>query len=260
MAQPHGVALVVLLLLAKIGFAAPPDIPERFEFRFDGRPIWISAPSAITADGRVRPGVLRPEVRDELLDRRREDAIQVQAQASVQADSSSRCDATFFGGLHGSDAGQATTFADLVDIAASRSVVSGNVSGTVVGLHAGKPYTIVQIQTDVPVAGGSVAYLLYPDGKLRFDGMTVCNDDPAFAAPPAVGDAVTFVTGSAIDSTGALFVTDGSLILYDHDGAVVLPPAFESDAKLRLIPSARELARVLREAREPRRASIVRSN
>jgi hypothetical protein len=259
MVQPRGVALVVLLLFAKPGFAAPPDIPQTFEFRFDGRPIWISAASAIAADGRVRPGVLRPEVRDELLDRRREDAS-LQAQASVQADSSSKCDATFFGSLHGSDAGPATTFADLVNIAASQLVVSGIVSGTEVGLHAGKPYTVLQIQTDVPVAGGSVAYLLYPDGKLRFDDMTVCNDDPAFAAPPAVGDAVTFVTGSAIDSTGALFVTDGSLILYDHDGAAVLPPALESDAKLRLIPSARELARALGEAREARRASIVRSN
>lgn len=246
MAQPRGVKLVVLLLLANTGFADSPDIPERFEFRFDGRLIWISAASAITAGGHIRPGVLRPEVRDELLDRRREDAASLQTQASVQESSSSRCDATFFGSLHGSDASQATTFADLVDIAASESVVSGIVSGTAVGLHAGKPCTILQIQTDVPVGGGSVAYLLYPDGKLRFDGMTVCNDDPAFAVPPIVGDAVTFVTGSAIDSTGTLFVTDGSLILYDHDGAAVLPPALESDAELRLIPSARELARVLR--------------
>jgi hypothetical protein len=127
------------------------------------------------------------------------------------------------------------------------------VTGSAVGLHNGQPHTILQVETDAPVEGGSVAYLLYPVAKLRFDGLTVCKDDPAFAAPPTVGDAVTFVAPSAIDSTGTLFVTDGSWILYDHAGAPVVAPTLQSDAKLRRLPSARALALVLREAREARR-------
>lgn len=253
MVQSRCVALVVLLLLVNTGFAAAPGIPERFEFRFDGAPIWVSAARAIAADGSVRPGVLRPEVRDELIDRRREQADRFDRQEAIQDDSSSRCDVNFFGSVHGADVYPASTLEALVDFAATRSVVSGIVTGSAVGLHNGKPHTILQIKTDAPIEGSSVAYLLYPSGKLRFDGMTVCNDDPAFAALPTVGDAVTFVAASAIDSTGTLFVTDGSWILYDHAGAAVLPPALQSDAKLRRIPSARALALFLREAREARR-------
>jgi hypothetical protein len=253
MAKPHRVALAILLL-ANTAFAAAPDIPQRFEFRSDAAPIWISAASAVAADGHVLPGVLQPEMRDELHDRRRQDGARRNADLSTQEESSKGCDASFFGNVHAaSDSYPARTFADLVEIASTRTVISGVVSASAVGLHNGKPYTVLQIETDALLEGGFVAYLLYPDGKLRVENMTVCNDDPAFAALPVVGDAVTFVTGSAIDTTGTLFVTDGSLIVYDHAGRTVLPPALELDARLRRIASARELAVVLREAREARR-------
>jgi hypothetical protein len=83
--------------------------------------------------------------------------------------------------------------------------------------------------------------------------MTVCQDDPKFAAPPAVGDVVIFLTRSALDINGTLFITGGSTLLYDHDGTVVLPPGLESDAELRRIGSVRKLAHVLRETREEHR-------
>jgi hypothetical protein len=83
--------------------------------------------------------------------------------------------------------------------------------------------------------------------------MTVCQDDPRFAAPPAVGDVVTFLTRSALDMNGTLFMTGGSTLLYDHDGTVVLPPGLDSDAELRRIGFARKLAHVLRETREEHR-------
>ncbi|HYC60722.1 MAG TPA: hypothetical protein VEK79_14255 [Thermoanaerobaculia bacterium] len=253
MIQSRCVALVVLLLLGTSAFAADEAIPDRFDFKFDGAPIWVSAARAIAADGSVRPGVLRPEVRDELRDRRREQAARDDRQQVIQDESWSRCDVNFFGSVDGADVYPARTLEDLVDFAATRSVISGVVAGSAVGLHGGKPHTVLQIKTDASAEGPSVAYLLYPSGKLRYDGMTVCNDDPAFSAPPMVGDAVTFVAASAIDSTGTLFVTDGSWILYEHAGATVLPPGLQSDAKLRRIPTARALALFLREGREVRR-------
>lgn len=252
MTQPRRFALTALFLLATSAVAAEVGIPERFDFKFDGAPIWISAARAIAADGSVRAEVLRPEERDELRDRRREQAARDDRQRVIQDESSSLCDVNFFGSVDGADVYPATTLEDLVEFAATRSVVSGIVAGSAVGLHGGKPHTILQVTRDVAVEGGTVAYLLYPSGELRFDGMTVCNADPAFAAPPAVGDAVTFVAGSAIDSTGTLFVTDGSWILYERAGATVLPPALQSDAKLQSIPTARALALFLREAREAR--------
>jgi hypothetical protein len=255
MVQPRCVAVVVLLLLVTPAFAADPGIPDRFDFKFDGGPIWVSGDRAIAADGAARPGVLRPEVRDELLDRRREQAARSHRQEATQDEASARCDVNFFGSVDGADVYPATTLEALVDFAATRSVVSGTVTASAVGLHAGKPHTILQVRTDASAGGVPIAYLLYPSGKLSFEGMTVCNDDPAFAAPPAVGDAVTFVTASAIDSTGTLFVTDGSWILYEHAGAAVLPPGLQSDARLRRIPTARALALYLREAREARHES-----
>lgn len=101
--QPRCVALIVLSLLGTTAFAADPGIPDRFDFKFDGAPIWVSAARAIAADGSVRPGVLRPEVRDELLDRRQEQAARHDRQEAIQDESSSRCDVNFFGSVDGAD-------------------------------------------------------------------------------------------------------------------------------------------------------------
>ena len=51
MVQPPCIALVVLLLLVTSAFAADPGIPDWFDFKFDGAPIWVSADRAISADG-----------------------------------------------------------------------------------------------------------------------------------------------------------------------------------------------------------------
>jgi hypothetical protein len=177
---PAPTALAVFLLLGTSRFTAAAEIPDRFLFPSDGLIIWISETAAISEDGRLRPGILEPE---ELLVRRRQAAADRVASPSAEGDSGG-CDATFFEACN-LDLASPTTFGELVDAAATRSVVSGIVSRSAIGLHQGLPYTLLQIERDVPGEGGAVAYLLYPKGKLRFEGMTVCQDDPRFPAPPA---------------------------------------------------------------------------
>lgn len=245
---PARIALAVVFLLGTSGVTAAAEIPDRFLFPYDGLVIWISETAAISEDGRLRPGVIEPE---ELRVLRRQAAAHRAASPSAEGESGG-CNATFFEACD-VDLASPTTFGELVDAAATRSVVSGIVSRSAIGLHQGLPYTVLQIERDVPGKDGAVAYLLYPKAKLRFEGMTVCQDDPRFAPPPAVGDVVTFLTRSALDVNGTLFMTDGSTLLYDRHGTLVLPPGLESDAELRRIGSARKLAQVLRETREERR-------
>lgn len=222
----------------------PPAIPARFEFKFDGGVIWVAASEAITSDGTVRPGILRNAARQELEYRRKN---QAERRKRAGATAPAECDVAFFGALVDDfDHTPVATLAELRAAASTRSVVSGVVTASAVGFHIGIPHVVLRIETDSRSPRG-VVYLLHPTGRLRFEGMTVCNYDPAYSGTPSVGDAITFVASTPIDATGTLFTVPGSWIFYDHRGTVVRPPGFLGDADAQRLRSARELADYLRQ-------------
>jgi hypothetical protein len=67
--------------------------------------------------------------------------------------------------------------------------------------------------------------------------MTFCNNDPAFSELPSLGDAITFVASRPLDSTGSLYRTSGSWILYEHRGAIVTAPGLQFDSGVRRLES-----------------------
>lgn len=235
---------VLSLMDVRLRADSTSPMPPRFEFKFDRAPIWVAASEAIAPDGSVRAGVLRPTAREEL-SRRHASEIERRARTRVTTNEAETCDVAFAGVMAG-DAAEpgAKTLDDLRDVVAGRSVISGRVAASAVGLHAGMPYTVLQIETDR--SEDSAAYLLYPAGRMRFEGMTVCNRDASYPELPVAGDVITFVTGPAIDHTGRLFTASGSWIFYDHDGATTTPPGFNLSGEGPKAPTAQELAKLLR--------------
>lgn len=221
-------------------------IPARFEFKFHSATIWVAASEAINSDGTIRPGILQSAVRQELEYRRKN---QAERRKRAGAPAATDCDVAFYGIIaEDPDQYPVATLEALREAASVRTVISGVVSATAVGLHTAIPHTVVRIVTDSH-DGDNVVYLLYPTGRLHFDGLTVCNDDPSYAPTPSPGDAITFVAASPIDATGKLFNPPGSWIFYDHRGGSVLPPGLLSDAEARKVRSAREMADFLRAGR-----------
>jgi hypothetical protein len=74
---------------------------------------------------------------------------------------------------------------------------------------------------------------------LHFDGVTFCNENPDFSELPALGDSITFVAAHqpVFDTTGTLFVTTGSWLLYESNGSVVPPPGLRLDSNVRRLES-----------------------
>jgi hypothetical protein len=250
-------AIVVALAVAfcpspqKIHAAEQKPIPTRFEFKFDRAPIWIAATEAVASDGSVRAGVLRSGAREELASRL---ALQkeLRKRGAVATEATDTCDAVFAGVIDGGDThSMAETFDDLREAATGRSVISGRVTGSAVGLHGGMPYTVIGVETDSWGMSRQV-YLLYPFGHMRFEGMTVCNSDADYSAPPAIGDAITFLASQPIDHSETLYAVSGSLIFYDHEGVIVVPPGFKIDAASVKELTAPSIARMLRNTELPR--------
>jgi hypothetical protein len=234
-----GIGVLMSSCLALGLFGADASIPARFEFKFDRAPIWIAASEAISADGSLRAGVLSALDREELAIRARDRRRQKQRPATEGA---APCDVEYAGVMAGDAAASpARTIAELREAAATRSVMSGRVAATAVGLHLGMPYTVVAIDVDE-----KRVYLLYPVGRLQFEGITVCNKDASYAEVPKEGDAITFLGGTAIDHTGTLYTAAGSWIFYDRDGGIVAPPEFAVDVSAGPAPTAQTIAKLLR--------------
>lgn len=209
------VAVATALVVLTWSVRAEEPIPTRFTRPFHDLTIWIAASEAITADGTVRPDILRSYRRTEML-RRRATREQQRARAATEQqapdaprDDADTCDVEYFGSSDFSSGWPVHSVAELREAAATRTVISGVVTASAAGFHAGKPHTVLRIET-APPAAARVVYLFYPSARLRFEGMTVCNHDPGFAPLPAIGTAVTVVAGEPSDSTGTLYVTDGS--------------------------------------------------
>lgn len=240
------VSLAVTFTLAASAHAA--GIPDRFLWRH-GEPIWIAASEAVSNEGRLNAGIMRPGDYEMLRDFRDRE-MKTPRERRARTDAAEQCDVTFTELLSdGSEVFEARSLVELVQVAATRSVIDGAVTASAVGLHGGVPYTVLQVETNSPEAPAPLVYLLFSKGRMTFDGMTICNDDASFGAVPAIGDAIVFVASEPFDSTGTLFKAAGSWVITEREGAVVAGPALRATLK-----SVRETVVQLRHER-PREAS-----
>lgn len=231
--------LLVLLASTATGAVAESAVRGRFSFKWDGAPIWISAGEALNPDGSVRPGVLDEFQRDEL--QRRRELLRAQRRSGISTQDVRDCDVEFVGYLaEGGDPG-VETFEALRELAMERTVISGTVAGSDVGIHYGMPHTVLRIESD---SAGTI-YVIVPYGQLRLDGMTVCNADPLYSEPAAVGDAITVIVSKPLDETGALYWPAGSSILYEHEGVLVAAPFLRDDPALHRFTSLEALTAAL---------------
>ena len=248
------VRLVAVAAFLTVSLATAADdgkIPGRFSFKYRDAPIWISSAEAITAEGTLRPDVPRPAHLKLRLSELERGAANRTGPLSNSGKAADDCDVTFSERFtDGPDDFPVNTLAELAEVAATRSVISGVVSGSAVGLHDGIPYTVLQIDTNLSDSPVGPVYLMYPRGRVRFDDVTLCNDNPIFAELPAIGDPIAFVASAPIDSTGTLFFTPRSWIWYEHLAALVGPPSLRADSSARRLSSVRAVTEHLR-AKQP---------
>lgn len=219
----------LLWMSAGVASADGNTIPHVFDFKFGGGPLWISAADAITPAGTLRSDIRLPEhLKLQLAQWHEKQASSLNAVGSNSQIAAESCDVSYGHYFNeGPDEGVITSVDALYEVVATRSVISGTVTDSALGIHDGIPYTILQIDED----SSARVYLLYPRGHLRFEGMTFCNDDPSFSEVPAIGDPIVFIASDAVDSTGTLFTT--SWVVYEQRSTVV------SSQGLQLEPAAR---------------------
>jgi hypothetical protein len=220
-------------------FAADVPIPSRFLFKNGGDPIWVSAAEAITPSGFLRPEIYRRESLEAVLEDGKRERARRRAVSDAQ-EANDACD-VIYTERHADDPGQfpVSSLEQLAEVARTREVISGVVTGLALGVHDVMPYTMVQIDPRPATASGERVYIMYPRGRLHFDGVTFCNNNPDFSELPALGDSITFVAAHSpvFDTTGTLFVTTGSWLLYERDGIVVPPPGLRLDPDMRSLES-----------------------
>jgi len=239
------IAVLLVLLASTATAAAESAVRDRFSFKWDGAPIWISAGEALNTDSSVRPGVLDEFQRDELQKRR--ELLRAQRRSGISTQDDRGCDVEFVGYVaEGGDPG-VETFEALRDAAIERTVISGTVAGSAVGIHFGMPHTVLRIESG---SAGTI-YVIVPHGRLRLDGMMVCNADPLYSEPAAIGDAITVIVSKPLDETGALYWPAGSSIVYEHEGVLVVAPFLRDDPALHRFRSLEALTAALRKEHSP---------
>jgi hypothetical protein len=205
-------------------------IPRYFDFKFGGAPIWIAATEAITEEGTLRADIQRPEGLKNRI-----------AQSRERPRPSATCDVQYGHFFDEAPDDFPLTLEVLNEVLATRSVISGTVTASAVGIHNVVPYTILQIDLD----SSKRVYLMYPRGRLHFDGITFCHEDDFFSEPPSIGDPIVFIASDPIDGTGVLFVT--SWIVHEHDGELLITQHLQLEWKARP-KSVGEFAKALRAA------------
>ena len=144
--------------------------------------------------------------------------------------------------------GSAASWEALSALVPARTVYEGRVSGTDVGLYAGVPFTVVQIEA--PDHGTTrPLYLLLPKGQLHLSGMTICTSDPNYPDVPAIGTRIAFIAGTAVDKSGTLFRVPPERIFYEAEGALVVAPRFRNELAFKRYRSVAALLRALNETR-----------
>lgn len=225
-------ALILLACVGSAVAAADNTIPRYFEHKFGGELLWIAASEAITAEGTLRPDIPR---RDPLSSHMRQALEQEKARRMAVSDAQRTvevCDVQFGQRFtDGPDDGVITSSAVMDELLATRSVISGTVTASALGIHEAIPYTILQVDVDSKEVSPKRVFLMYPRGRLRYDGVTFCNEDPSLKGLPAIGDAIVFIASYPIDATGTLFSTP--LIVYETESGVVA-----SSTNFRLEPEA----------------------
>ena len=223
------IAVLLVILSSVAGVAAAESaIPDRFVNRW-GDLIWVSAEEALSSDGSVREGL--NDVDRRKLHRRREALIEQRRGLSTQQ--AGGCDVEFIGYVSQGGEGDVKTFADLREIAAARTVISGTVTASAVGLHNGMPHTVLNVESD----SVDRIHVIYPHGRIQLENMTVCNADPMYSELPAVGDAITVIVSKPFDASGTLYWPAGSSILYEHDGVLVIAPYLRDDLQFQRFKS-----------------------
>lgn len=243
-------AVLFLLLAVSPAIADDHDslIPGRFIFKGGHAPIWISEREMFQDDGSLRKGVLDDLHMGELS--RRRDWLRDRRRRGISTNAAADCDVNFIGYVSqggGSDP-HVTTFTDLRNLATRRPVITGKVTATALGIHFGMPHTVVRIDS----ATAGVTHLIYPHGRLRVNGMTVCNADPHYSEPPSIGDMIAVILPMPLDETGTLYWPPGSSILYEHEGRLVASPYLRDDLTLRELKSLDRVTATLLAGEHPR--------
>lgn len=153
-----------------------------------------------------------------------EDGRLIWSEASSSA-SSDPCDVRYGHTFDDSnDDGAIQSVDTLREVLTTRTVISGTVTATAVGVRREMPYTVLQIDSDA----GDRVYLLFGGGRLRISGKTVCAEDRTVPGMPAVGDSIVFLTSGAFDATRSLHLS--YWIVYEHDGAVMRGTGIQLEA------------------------------
>lgn len=212
-------ALILIVGVRSDAVAAENEIPRYFEHKLDWALLWLTLSEAITPEGTLRPDLRRHDTVSSEMRRHLDQELARKTAAGVKP-TPDVCDVEYGHTFaDGPDDGVITSSAALEELLETRSVISGTVTATDVGLHSGVPFTILQIDTNSEGAPAKRVFLLYPRGRARYGGLTYCNEDPEFKELPSIGDSILFVASYAVDATNTLFITN--YVVYETKSGVV---------------------------------------
>jgi hypothetical protein len=220
--------ILSLLLVAVLGWPLAAAgrsgvIPETlYTERSETHPTWVSASSALKADGTVDPDLFSPVDQRfirRLLDSPQEgDCVPIGKLEEIR----SRPD-------HRPDLASAVRDSDWVFLA--------KVTARAGGFSEGLPGTLIQVQPakNLKGTGGKLPeyYVFMPAGTFRVGGVKLCKTHPLYADLPEVGEDVlllldsSWVNGEEFLSTGR----DSGIITIHQRGGVSLPERYRQGEK-----------------------------
>lgn len=195
----------------------PPPIPDVLQLEFAREPIWRSARSVETPDGKLNVeafGESASIMLSELFASPMSDGCRHMKEVVI--------DYIYPSPRHTLDSA----------IASAQAAIVGRVTGREYGFYSGVPGQLFQVRAERRFTDRTPAdyyYFFVPVGDFRAGDVSICKTDEQFAEPPQVGEEVILLTDAPDRKEPSLLpVRDaGDVLPISRGGLVRLPPQYE---------------------------------
>jgi hypothetical protein len=242
----------VTLALATLVTAFPvaAQVPQIFEPRFEGQPLWISAealvdPEKIIDADRIPSVALRMDIEKqrESLKGRDKRSLTEDASSRVELIPASECKNSVLTSAHRGGEDPSATLSDLTTY--SQAIFIGTIRSIEVGFSWSEPSSLLRVQVSRVVKGSvpqNPLYVDYPIARFKLGPFTFCNGNKGFEPHP--GDEILLFdyTGPEGRDDVLYFPRFDQIFFQPQEGLPILPPHFKTAPELK---GARTLSEVI---------------
>ncbi len=195
----------------------PPPIPDALTLEFATEPVWRSARSVETSDGKLDTEVFG-------------ESSSIMLAAVLESPMSGGCrhvKEAFVDHIYPSPRESLDSA-----IASAQAAIVGPVTAREYGFYGGVPGQLLQIRAErrfTDRTPGDFYYFFVPVGDFRAGDVSICKRDERFADPPEVGEEAILLTDAPDRKEPSLLpVKDaGDVLAISRGGVVRLPPQYE---------------------------------